>query len=55
MLLEPQIPYDFLVQVLDAVRVDMRHVDPGAAGELLFPSIALGGLPAVLPGQDAGI
>jgi biopolymer transport protein ExbD len=53
-LLEPQIRYDFLVQVLDAVRVNMRDVEPGAAGEPLFPSIALGGLPAVLPGQDAG-
>jgi biopolymer transport protein ExbD len=53
-LLEPQIPYEFLVQVLDAVRVDMRHVEPGAAGALLFPAIALGGLPAELPGQDAG-
>ena len=53
-LLEPQIPYDFLVQVLDAVRVSARRGEPGATGEPLFPSIALGAVPTGSPGQGVG-
>ena len=53
-LLEPQIPYDYLVQVLDAVRVSVRPGEPGAAAEPLFPSIALGAVPAELPGRGVG-
>lgn len=53
-LLEPQIPYDYLVQVLDAVRVSVRPGEPGAAAEPLFPSIALGAVPAGLPGRGVG-
>ena len=53
-LLEPQIPYDFLVQVLDAVRVNMRPGKPVVPGDMLFPSIALGALPANLPEQATG-
>lgn len=53
-LLEPQIPYDYLVQVLDAVRVSVRPGEPGAAAEPLFPSIALGAVPAGLSGRGVG-
>ena len=50
-LVEPQIPYDVLVQVLDAVRVNMRPGKPVVPGDMLFPSIALGALPANIPEQ----
>ena len=53
-LLEPQIPYDYLVQVLDAVRVSVRPGEPGAAAEPLFHSIALGAVTAYLPGRVVG-
>jgi biopolymer transport protein ExbD len=44
-LLEPQIPYDLLVQVLDVLRVKLQQ--PGDAVEQieLFPLIALGPVP----------
>jgi biopolymer transport protein ExbD len=45
-LLEPQIPYDVLVQVLDVLRVKLqRHGDDMEQTEL-FPLIALGPVPA---------
>jgi hypothetical protein len=45
-LLEPQIPYDVLVQVLDVLRVKpLRHGDADEPAEL-FPLIALGPVPA---------
>jgi biopolymer transport protein ExbD len=51
-LLEPQIPYDVLVQVLDVLRVKLqRHGDAVEQTEL-FPLIALGPVPAQ-PGRAA--
>jgi len=45
-LLEPQIPYDLLVQVLDVLRVRVqRHGDDVVQTEL-FPLLALGPVPA---------
>lgn len=45
-LLEPQIPYDVLVQVLDVLRVKLqRHGDDVEQTEL-FPLIAIGPVPA---------
>jgi len=45
-LLEPQIPYDVLVQVLDVLRVKpLQHGDADEPAEL-FPLIALGSVPA---------
>jgi biopolymer transport protein ExbD len=53
-LLEPQIPYDVLVQVLDVLRVkSLQHGDVVEPAEL-FPLIALGPVPAaVQPGRGA--
>ena len=45
-LLEPQITYDLLVQVLDALRVQLREHENSAEQVTLFPLIALGSAPA---------
>ena len=53
-LLEPQIPYDLLVQVLDALRIRLRQREDGVQREALFPLIALGSAPlAAPPGRGA--
>jgi len=52
-LLEPQISYDVLVQVLDALRVRLqRHGDAVDRTEL-FPLIALGPVPGTAPQRGA--
>jgi len=45
-LLEPQIPYDLLVQVLDVLRVRMQRLGDDIVQTELFPLIALGPVPA---------
>jgi len=45
-LLEPQIPYDVLVQVLDALRVKLQQRGDAVEQQELFPLIALGPVPA---------
>lgn len=42
LLLEPQIPYELLVQVLDVLRARLRQHEDGVEREALFPEIALG-------------
>jgi biopolymer transport protein ExbD len=42
LLLEPQIPYDLLVQVLDVLRVRLQQREDSVEREALFPEIALG-------------
>jgi len=44
-LLEPQIPYDVLVQVLDVLRVKLPQSGDAAEPAEMFPLIALGPLP----------
>lgn len=44
-LIEPDIPYDTLVQVMDAVRVDARMVDGRMVQTELFPDISIGDAP----------
>jgi biopolymer transport protein ExbD len=44
-LLEPQIHYDLLVQVLDALRIRLQQHGGTAEAEPLFPQIALGLMP----------
>lgn len=44
-LIEPDIPYDTLVQVMDAVRVDARMVDGRMIQTELFPDISIGDAP----------
>ena len=44
-LLEPQIPYDLLVQVLDVLRIRMQPYEDGVEQRALFPLIALGAVP----------
>lgn len=46
-LLEPQIPYEALVQVLDVLRIRFRQGEETLAQEALFPLIALGPVPVV--------
>jgi biopolymer transport protein ExbD len=41
-LLEPQIPYDLLVQVLDALRISLNRQKDAVEQQILFPNIALG-------------
>jgi biopolymer transport protein ExbD len=50
-LLEPQINYDLLVQVVDTLRVRLRQQGNGIAQQQLFPLIALGPVPV---GEQAG-
>ncbi|MGB5304980.1 MAG: biopolymer transporter ExbD [Gammaproteobacteria bacterium] len=45
-LLEPQIPYDVLVQVLDALRFKQQQGGDAVEQTELFPLIALGPVPA---------
>jgi hypothetical protein len=45
-LLEPQIPYDVLVQVLDVLRVKLQQTGDAVEQTELFPLIALGPVPA---------
>ncbi len=45
-LLEPQIPYDLLVQVLDVLRVKLQQLGDAVEKTELFPLIALGPVPA---------
>jgi len=51
-LLEPQIPYDVLVQVLDVLRVKLQRQGDSVEQTELFPLIALGPVP-VPPGRGA--
>jgi biopolymer transport protein ExbD len=44
-LLEPDIPYDTVVQVMDAVRVDTTLVDGHPVQAELFPDISIGDAP----------
>jgi len=44
-LIEPDIPYDTLVQVMDAVRVDARMIDGRMVQTELFPEISIGDAP----------
>ncbi len=48
-LLEPQIPYDVLVQVLDALRIRLHGDGSSVEQEELFPLIALGPASPVRP------
>jgi biopolymer transport protein ExbD len=53
-LLEPQISYDVLVQVLDALRIRLQRHGTGVEQTELFPLIALGPVPALeQPGRGA--
>ena len=53
-LLEPQIPYDLLVQVLDALRIRLLQHEDTVERQALFPLIALGSAPtAAQPGRSA--
>ena len=45
-LLEPEVPYDVLVQVMDVARVRTREVDGTLSAVELFPQIAIGDAPA---------
>ncbi len=46
LLLEPQIPYDYLIQVMDVVRsVEMPASDGELALFSLFPQISVGDAP----------
>ena len=45
LLIEPQIAYDVLVQVMDAVRIRHYREDAGKGGMELFPQISLGEAP----------
>ena len=45
-LLEPQIQYDLLVQVLDTLRINLEQRDENVEQQFLFPKIALGLAPA---------
>jgi hypothetical protein len=45
-LLEPQIPYDLLVQVLDVLRVRMQRNGDDVVQTELFPLLALGPIAA---------
>ena len=49
-LLEPQIPYDVLVQVLDMLRVRLQQHGDAVEQTALFPLIALGSVQ--VPGQS---
>jgi biopolymer transport protein ExbD len=44
-LLEPQIPYDLLVQILDVLRSRVQRREDSVEQEALFPLIALGAAP----------
>ncbi len=48
LLLEPQIPYNELIQVLDTLRVQLQRQEDTAQLEELFPLIALGEAPGAV-------
>lgn len=53
LLLEPQIPYDVVVKVLDVLRIKLDQVGGSVRQEELFPLIALGAAPTITrSGQD---
>jgi biopolymer transport protein ExbD len=53
-LLEPQIPYELLVQILDVLRIRLHPIAQGTKSESLFPLIALGSVAAnTRPGDTA--
>ena len=53
-LLEPQIPYELLVQILDALRIRLDPIVEATEPESLFPVIALGSVAAnTRPGDTA--
>ena len=53
-LLEPQIPYELLVQILDVLRIRLHPAAEGTEPESLFPVIALGSVAANTgPGDSA--
>ena len=53
LLLEPQIPYDTLVKVLDVLRMRLLPQEEGGQQQVLFPSIALGTAPAAAQSPGA--
>ena len=53
-LVEPQVSYEFVVQVLDALRVAVERADTGMQRKPLFPAIALGAAPPTVAGGGAG-
>ena len=53
-LLEPQVEYDLLVQVMDAVRIQQVRRDEGMEDRELFPLIALGEAAPGGPAPGAG-
>ena len=53
-LLEPQIPYELLVQILDVLRIRLHPIAQATEPESLFPVIALGSVAAnTRPGDTA--
>jgi biopolymer transport protein ExbD len=53
-LLEPQIPYELLVQILDVLRIRLHPIAETSEPESLFPQIALGSVAAQTgPGDSA--
>ena len=54
-LLEPQISYDLLVQVLDALRVQLLQHDDSVEQVALFPLIALGAAPLAEPARRGAL
>ena len=54
LLIEPQIAYDVLVQVMDAVRIWYGRQETGGAGMELFPQISLGEAPVDAAAGGAG-
>ena len=53
-LLEPQVEYDLLVQIMDAVRIQQIRRDDGVESRELFPQIALGEAAPGGPASGAG-
>jgi len=53
-LMEPQIPFDLLVQILDILRVRMNRIGKTVEKQQLFPEIALGLAPVSGP-QPGGV
>ena len=53
LLLEPDIPYDLLVQVMDAVRIVEQRQGTQLVQAELFPNVAIGDAPATDPAPGA--
>lgn len=51
-LLEPQIPYELLVQILDVLRIRLHPIAQATEPESLFPVIALGSVAANTRPED---